>query len=63
MPAPQFIGGGDCGEVSMGDKIEIVPYQMRWQDEFAEIVTDLWTVWGDDAVRIDHIGSTAVVVR
>jgi GrpB-like predicted nucleotidyltransferase (UPF0157 family) len=45
----------------MGDKIEIVPYQARWRDEFLAIAAELGRVWGDDAMRIDHIGSTAVV--
>lgn len=40
--------------------VEIVPYQDRWPAEFAAIAADLRRVLGDLALRIDHIGSTAV---
>ena len=40
--------------------IEIVPYQDRWPGEFAAIGRRLRSALGDAALRIDHIGSTAV---
>ncbi len=40
--------------------IVIVPYQPRWVDEFLQIGGELRRVLGATAVRIDHIGSTAV---
>jgi GrpB-like predicted nucleotidyltransferase (UPF0157 family) len=40
--------------------IEIVPYNPRWPAEFAAIGTALRRVLGNLALRIDHIGSTAV---
>ena len=40
--------------------IEIAPYDTGWPVEFAEIGTALRAALGELAVRIDHIGSTAV---
>ena len=44
----------------MDPVIEIVDYESRWPVEFAAIATDLRAALGADAIRIDHIGSTAV---
>lgn len=40
--------------------IEIVPYQPEWPTEFFQIGQDLRLALGSMAIRIDHIGSTAV---
>lgn len=40
--------------------IEIVPYDQNWPHEFAEIARPLRATLGEVALRIDHIGSTAV---
>jgi GrpB-like predicted nucleotidyltransferase (UPF0157 family) len=40
--------------------IVIVPYDARWPDEFAAIAAPLHAVLGEQALRIDHIGSTSV---
>lgn len=40
--------------------IEIVPYQDSWPAEFARLAAALRQTLGDLALRIDHIGSTAV---
>lgn len=40
--------------------VEIVPYDPNWPLEFAQIAADLRRGLGDLALRIDHIGSTAV---
>lgn len=40
--------------------ITIVPYDPRWPAEFAAIRATLHAALGDLALRIDHIGSTAV---
>lgn len=40
--------------------IDIVPYQPRWPMEFREIAAVLQRGLGPLALRIDHIGSTAV---
>ena len=40
--------------------IEIIPYQDRWSDEFKALAKVLREGLGDLAMRIDHIGSTAV---
>jgi len=40
--------------------IEIVPYDSNWPQEFQRLASDLSNVLGDMALRIDHIGSTAV---
>lgn len=43
-----------------GAAITIVPYRDNWPQEFAAIAARLRVALGDDAVRIDHIGSTSV---
>jgi GrpB-like predicted nucleotidyltransferase (UPF0157 family) len=40
--------------------IEVVPYRPQWSLEFTALAGDLRRVLGDAALRIDHIGSTAV---
>lgn len=40
--------------------VEIIPYQERWANEFEEIASVLRTGLVSLALRIDHIGSTAV---
>jgi GrpB-like predicted nucleotidyltransferase (UPF0157 family) len=40
--------------------IEIVPYKPGWPDEFRQIASILRRGLGELALRIDHIGSTAV---
>jgi GrpB-like predicted nucleotidyltransferase (UPF0157 family) len=40
--------------------IEIAPYDENWPREFAEIAGPLRAALGEVALRIDHIGSTAV---
>ena len=44
----------------MRNLIEIVPYDQQWPVEFHRIGAPLRKVMRDLAVRIDHIGSTAV---
>lgn len=41
-------------------RIEIVEHRAGWAGEFAVVARHLAAVAGDAAVRIDHIGSTAV---
>ena len=41
-------------------RIEIVPYRSDWPEQFAAIAARLRGALGDDAHRIDHIGSTSV---
>lgn len=40
--------------------VEVIPFQERWQDEFLFIAKSLRKQLGCEALRIDHIGSTAV---
>ena len=40
--------------------IEIVPFRPEWADEFATIAAELRAALRGLAIRIDHIGSTAV---
>ncbi len=40
--------------------VEIIPYQTRWPAEFEQIASAQRQALGDLALRIDHIGSTAV---
>jgi GrpB-like predicted nucleotidyltransferase (UPF0157 family) len=44
----------------MNMKIEIVPYDQQWPMEFRRVGMPLRKAMGDLALRIDHIGSTAV---
>jgi GrpB-like predicted nucleotidyltransferase (UPF0157 family) len=44
----------------MRNFIAIVPYDNGWPAEFGRIGASLREVLGDSALRIDHIGSTAV---
>lgn len=40
--------------------VEIIPYQPGWVNDFRAIAADLRRTLGSLALRIDHIGSTAV---
>ncbi len=40
--------------------ITIIPYDPAWRDEFLQIGGILRRILGESAIRIDHIGSTAV---
>lgn len=40
--------------------IAVVPYKQEWPIEFARLAASLHQALGDLAVRIDHIGSTAI---
>jgi GrpB-like predicted nucleotidyltransferase (UPF0157 family) len=50
--APQQAAGSD--------PVIVAPYDPRWPDEFARLGAALRDALGDVALRIDHIGSTAV---
>ncbi len=41
--------------------LEIVPYNARWPEEFRQIAARLRHALGASAIRIDHIGSTAIL--
>ena len=40
--------------------IEIVAYRAKWPKQFRIVAARLRDVLGDDALRIDHVGSTSV---
>jgi GrpB-like predicted nucleotidyltransferase (UPF0157 family) len=40
--------------------ILIEPYSDRWPEQFRELAARIRAVLGDRALRIDHVGSTAV---
>ena len=44
----------------MSDPIVIVPYDPRWPERFRKLGTALREALGEMALRIDHVGSTAV---
>lgn len=46
--------------LSMGEPVEIMPYDPAWPALFAQWGTCLRLTVGDAVARIDHIGSTAV---
>lgn len=50
----------DTGGIGVGNAIEIVPYDSGWPEEFRRVGTPLREALGDLALRVDHIGSTAV---
>ena len=41
-------------------KVHVLPYQLPWQAHFAEEAARLRAVLGDQAIAIEHIGSTAI---
>ncbi len=43
------------------DRVEILPYDPEWPELFEKLGSDLRDVLGDIAIRIDHIGSTAIL--
>ncbi|MDD4904146.1 MAG: GrpB family protein [Candidatus Bipolaricaulis sp.] len=45
----------------MADRVIVIPYDPEWARRFAELGRRLRAALGDAALRIDHIGSTAVV--
>lgn len=45
----------------MSRPVVIVAYEPRWADEFARIARQIRDLVGPIALRIDHIGSTAIV--
>jgi GrpB-like predicted nucleotidyltransferase (UPF0157 family) len=47
-------------DMKAGDPVRIVPYDPAWPHLFARLGGDLRAALGSVAVRIDHIGSTAV---
>lgn len=44
-------------------KVELFPYNSKWQSDFKEESELLFGVLGETAINIDHIGSTAIVGR
>ncbi len=43
------------------DKVEILPYDPEWPERFEQLGSDLRDALGNVALRIDHIGSTAIL--
>jgi GrpB-like predicted nucleotidyltransferase (UPF0157 family) len=43
-----------------GDPIWVIPYDPTWPESFAQQAASLRTALGPTAIRIDHIGSTAI---
>lgn len=41
-------------------KYTIVPYQENWKDDFIAIKKQLQEIFGDNAIEILHVGSTAI---
>lgn len=50
----------DAGARTVADPIEVVAYRDEWAAAFAEWRERLLGVLGETAVRVDHVGSTAV---
>ena len=41
-------------------RIVVEPYREAWEQDFTAIAAELWNAVGDLALRIEHVGSTAV---
>lgn len=41
-------------------KYAVVPYQKSWKDDFVAIKNQLSEIFGDTAIKILHVGSTAI---
>lgn len=57
MPGFEVVGGSDRHQ---RDAIEVVPYDPNWARRFAVWRDILAAALGETAVRIEHVGSTAV---
>lgn len=55
----RYPGIGLVGPVG-GDPVFVVPYDPRWPELYTATRDDLRNAMGDVAVRVDHVGSTAV---
>ena len=44
----------------MADRVHIVGYDASWPARFQQIAAELRGALGNTAIRIDHIGSTAI---
>jgi GrpB-like predicted nucleotidyltransferase (UPF0157 family) len=53
-------GGRQVGGERLDDPIQIVPYDPNWPSRFEDMRGRLAEVLGPTALRIDHVGSTAV---
>ena len=60
LPRPAGSDHGPAPPERAGSAVSIVPYDARWPRRFAELGDQLRGALGDAALRIDHIGSTAV---
>lgn len=61
VPGEACQPGSVSGDPVGARVIRIVPYDPPWPVRFAELARTLRRALGDVALRIDHIGSTAVV--
>lgn len=41
-------------------KVVVVPYDSRWPEKFEEEAANIREIFGETAIRLDHIGSTSV---
>ena len=57
--ALQYPGSEFAGR-PRGDPVEVVPYDPTWPDRYEQWRQRLAAAFGEAAVRIDHVGSTAV---
>lgn len=49
-----------CGGFMRTKEVIVLPYQESWKDDFEKIAQELRTVLSELAIRIEHVGSTAV---
>ncbi len=49
-----------CGGFMRTEKVVVLPYQEEWQTDFQKIAEELRVALGELAIKIEHVGSTAV---
>lgn len=49
-----------CGGFMRTEKVVVLSYQKEWQTDFQKIAEELRAVLGELAIKIEHVGSTAV---
>ena len=40
--------------------VVVMPYDLRWAQDFEKIASEIWEALGELALRIEHVGSTSV---
>lgn len=41
-------------------QVRLLPHNAKWADEYQQVKSQIETVWGDNILDIQHVGSTAI---